>query len=518
MPMIAMALGWLTGLGIGVGGLVAGVMTVRFLAARRVPWWTSVAAPLLLFGPAIGLILGTWWSGGGLMWGSDSPWAANVGWSLLFFFGATTVYSLFRAFLESRIVQEELGIKIPVLLLDSARWILWFIMLFVIVGAIWERTEWFTTLFTASAVGTLIIGLALQETLQNLLAGIALVTERTYYIGDWVWLGDEEGEVVHISRRTTRLRTRLNDVVTLPNRLIASGKIRNQSKPTSVHAEMVFVGAPYETPPNRVREVLRQAVAEVPGVLKDPPPVFRVNQFGDSSIEYQVKIFLSDLARLPDIKSDTRVQIWYHFHRAGISIPFPIRDVRVARTPAAAQAEPPEAVRTRLQSVALFRELPETLLDVLARGARLEEFGAGERVVQQGDRGESCYVVDAGVLAVLVADAGAERKVAELAPGDLFGEMSLLTGEVRSATVRAQVDTRLVRVGAEALRAALEQAPDLATHLAEVVTLRKEGLLEARAALDAQARDRVAAGTHRLGDLIRKFFRLPEQPPGRPRP
>src|SRR5207244_788527 len=114
-------------------------------------------------------------------------------------------------------------------------------------------------LFTASAVGTIIVGLALQETLANFFAGIGIVSEGTYHLGDWVWLGEEEGEVVHISRRTTKIKTRTNDVVTMPNRLVAANKVRNQSLPTTVHAEMLYVNAPYRVPPNRVREILKRA-------------------------------------------------------------------------------------------------------------------------------------------------------------------------------------------------------------------------------------------------------------------
>jgi CRP-like cAMP-binding protein len=121
-------------------------------------------------------------------------------------------------------------------------------------------------------------------------------------------------------------------------------------------------------------------------------------------------------------------------------------------------------------------------------------------------------VVDAGRLGVLLEDRGTVRSVATLGPGDLFGEMSLLTGEERSATVRTLSDARLVEVEAGALREALQMAPDLATHLAEGVTRRREGLVEARAAMSAEAKARLNEGTFRLGELIRQFFRLP---PGR---
>jgi CRP-like cAMP-binding protein len=259
-----------------------------------------------------------------------------------------------------------------------------------------------------------------------------------------------------------------------------------------------------------VRDALRRAVAEVPRILGTPAPIFRLKQFADSGVEYQVKVWVEDIANMPDILSDLRVQIWYHFRRAGIEIPYPIRDVR-ERPPAVEDPESkPRAILERLRSVPFFDALPAELLTILSRDAGLSEYGAGERVVQAGESGDTAYVVDSGRLAVLISDGKAERQVATFSPGDFFGEMSLLTGEPRSATVRAIDDARLVTIGSTSLRAALERAPDLAQRLAEVAALRKEGLLEARAALDATSKARVADQAYRLRELITRFFRLPD--------
>jgi CRP-like cAMP-binding protein len=129
-------------------------------------------------------------------------------------------------------------------------------------------------------------------------------------------------------------------------------------------------------------------------------------------------------------------------------------------------------------------------------------------------------VIESGSVAVLVSDGPASRQVAVLEAGDLFGEMSLLTGEPRAATVRAIEDAKLVRLGASSLKDVLTRSPDLANRLAEAATLRREGLAQARASLDESARARVEAEKRRLGELIRRFFRLHEAdappPPRRP--
>ena len=518
LALESMSIGWLLGIGIAILGLALGVQVLRGLARRRVVWWPSIAGPLLTFGPALGVLLGTWYATGDvdavLFWSpTPTPWPALLAWSVVLFFGVTALFALVRAFLTSHVVAEQIGLRIPQLMLDAVRIVIWLVLIFVIVGEIWRKEEWFSALFTVSLGGGALILLAFQDTLKNFIAGMAIVTEGMYNIGDWVWIGEDEGQVVSITRRTTKVRTRSGDIVVIPNMAVTAGKVRNQSKPTTVHAEYLYTSAAYDAPPNVVRDVLRRAVLEVPGVLADPPPALRVYKHADNGVDYEVKIWLSELARIPDIKSDCRVQIWYHFRREGIEIPYPVREVRrpKARGAAGDASEAAASPLERLKSVPFFAALPDDLLLPLAGGAVAREFGAGERIVRQGETGDSCYVVDRGRAAVLVADGTGERPVAVLEPGSLFGEMSLLTGEPRSATVRAQGDVRLLMLAAPALRQALERSPRLAQDLAEAVTLRKEGLLEARARLDADARARVLDASRGLVDAIRRFFRLPDE-------
>jgi len=514
-------IGWLIGLGVGIAGLVIGQGILRTLVRLRVPWWPSVAGGLLVLGPAAGLLVGAWVSAGttdAVAFASgDATVAARIGWSLVLFFAASTAYGLVRSFLSSRLAQEELGIRIPGLIFDAGRLFLWIAMVFVVIVTVWHGRQVVTQVLAVAGLSTLVIGLALQETLKNFIAGMAIVIEGTYAIGDWIFIGEDEGEVISITRRTTKIRNRMGDVVTVPNSLVTMGKVRNESKPTPLHAELVFAWAGYDAHPNHVRNVIREAVLEVPKVLREPAPVIRLARFHESGVEYEAKLWMSDVASAPDIRSDARVQIWYHFRRAGIRHPFPVRDVHQrAAEPVDPRSERASAL-ARLRTVPFFAALPEELIERLAEGVTLRDYAAGEAVCRQGQAGDTCYVVDAGSVSVSVGDGRqAERQVAVLGVGSLFGEMSLLTGEPRSATVRAREDTRLVGIGSDTLRVALERAPDLAVRLAEVATLRKEGLLEARAALDAAASARVSASTRRLSDLIVRFFRLPTD--GIPRP
>jgi small-conductance mechanosensitive channel/CRP-like cAMP-binding protein len=530
------AVAWGVGIVVALAGLFVGGYFVKLLARHRVAWWPALIGPAAAFGPGIGLLVGSYLATGTLdslaFWvrsveadpakGIDAvvgaTAAARAGWSFIAFFGAIGAYGLVARFLLSRIVTEELGLRIPEVFIDLGRVVLWAAMAFVVVGFIWQRTDFFSALFTVSAVSGAVILFALKDTFTNFISAWTIFGEGIFSIGDWIVVGDDEGEVISITRRTTKIRTRAGDAVTIPNGQVTSGKVRNESRPTPAHAEYMHVQVAYDAPPNRVRDILRRAVLEVPQIVSEPAPKFRLKNFSESGIDYQVKAWIEDIAHIPDILSDLRVQIWYHFQREGIEFPYPVREIRRRAAQASDPAAKSRSIHERLKSVPFFEALPEHLLALLSRDAGLVGFGAGERVVQVGEAGDTCYVVDAGRLAVLVSDGQIDRQVHEFRPGDLFGEMSLLTGEPRSATVRALEDSQLVSVGSSALRAALERAPELALRLAEVATLRREGLLHARAALDAAARARVEAGSHRLRELIKRFFKLPEHPTPAPPP
>src|SRR5437773_5059497 len=161
-----MLLGWAMGLAVAVVGLFLGLSILRGLARRRLSWWGSLVAPLLLYGPALGLLVAaavrTGSVEGALYWEDLSPWSARLAWSLILFFGATALFGFVRAFLTSRFVAVEMGVQIPDLLLDGLRILLMIVMVFVVVGGVWQGQQYFSSLITAAGLGTAIVAFALQ--------------------------------------------------------------------------------------------------------------------------------------------------------------------------------------------------------------------------------------------------------------------------------------------------------------------------------------------------------------------
>ena len=371
-------------------------------------------------------------------------------------------------------------------------------------------------LLITSTVVSAVIGLALQDVLSNVAAGIALQIESPFVRGDWVRMSDHEGEVTQINWRSLTLRTRENHHVVLTNSNVASGVIINFARPERAQAEDVYVGVAYWHPPEIVRSVLIQAAFGSAGVLNRPHPRAYVHKFDDSAVLYRVRFWVDNVAELPSIRDGVRTRIWYGLDRAGLTIPFPIRTVHMAhdaeRREEKERSERHTAMFNALRPVELLAPLGEERLALLAEGAHLERFAPGESIVRQGADGETMYVVRSGRARVEVADDhGGTAVVARRGPGEYFGEMTLLTGEPRSASVLAELETEVVTLGRDAFAGILLAEPAVAETLSEVLTRRNMALGESLAEIESVADSgRPIAAV--ILDRIRSIFGLDEEP------
>lgn len=398
---------------------------------------------------------------------------------------------------------------VPKLFRDISRIALILLGTAFVLAEVWEAD--LGGLLTALGVGSIVIGLALQDTLGSLIAGIALVFERSFKVGEWIRAGETEGEVVEVTWRSVHLRTRDRDLVILPNSMLSKETIRNYSRPTRVHAEYYEIGFSYDDPPNKVKRVLQRAALATRGILSDPSIQVRTISYADFAINYQVRFFLEDFQRLPEIRDEFSTRIWYAAKRNGLTIPFPIRTVYKTELPAPKVPEPGRDARHAIASVPVFVPLSEEEMDRIGAGALVQHYGAGERIVAQGDPGDSLFLIRQGKAVVSYRDEQqAEREVARLSRGEFFGEMALLTGEPRSANVTAVEDVEALVLSKEALQELLQRRPALAQEMAEIMEARRQGLKtikEIKAlppAAQAELRDR----TGELVGRIRRFLGL----------
>jgi small-conductance mechanosensitive channel/CRP-like cAMP-binding protein len=333
-------------------------------------------------------------------------------------------------------------------------------------------------IFATTAVGAVVVGLALQDTLGNLFAGLAIQIEKPFRVGQWVNIGGKDGMVTEVTWRATKIRTKLGNFVIVPNNVIAKETITNYSEPTDETRIEVDLDASYDTPPNDVKAVILEAIKDEPLILKSHAPEVLVFNFAASGITYRVRVWTHDFASDEIIRERLRSAVYYAFRRARIVIPYPVQ-VQLYKEDMRVGAPDPAVAETALRPVPIFSSLSNEQWTELARTASLRLYAAHEAIVRQGEAGSSMFVVSRGGVSVRLASG---QEVARLGPGDFFGEMSLLTGAPRTATVTATLDSELVEIAAEDFRRFVMENPMAVEQISAAVSVRAAKLEEHRAA------------------------------------
>jgi hypothetical protein len=236
----------------------------------------------------------------------------------------------------------------------------------------------------------------------------------------------------------------------------------------------------FRYPPARVRDVVVEAVRAQPFVREDPAPDCVLMDFKDDACTYACRYWMDDFQRDDSMDSAVRTAIWYALHRAGMEIPFPSMNINVTEMNEDREQRKQDEDYARrvdaLSRVDVFRALDAEKIDRLARRLRLAPFGPGEVILREGDPGDSLYVLQSGEVAVRVNILGQARDVTTLKAGQFFGEMSLMTGESRSATIVAKTDVECYIVSKDAFQEILEQKPELAATISEILVQREAAL------------------------------------------
>lgn len=372
------------------------------------------------------------------------------------------------------------------------------IVLFMVVGTVLLREQ----LLTTSAVGAVVVGFALQDTLGNLFAGLAIQVEKPFRVGHWVQIADREGQVQEITWRATKLRTKSGQFLIVPNSVISKEPVLNFSEPTVQTRIEVEIGASYSTPPNDVKLAIHEAIANSPLAMRTPEPQVTVKAFGASSIDYVAQFWIEDYAIDRMARDQVRTNLWYTFRRCKIEIPYPIQ-VQYDREeePVRSSQHVAEAAAL-LGGLDLFKTLDVDARYALSKSSQEHLFAAGEAIVKQDADGDSMFVLLDGQARVVLASG---QEVAVIPSGGFFGEMSMLTGDRRTATVRALSDARVLEISANEFRALATAHPGLIDHISTIMSARRTELDDAAATLTRPA---TQAAEQSLVDRIRRWIRI----------
>jgi small-conductance mechanosensitive channel len=374
-------------------------------------------------------------------------------------------------------------------------------------------------LIATSAVLTAVIGFSMQDTLGNIMGGLALQLDNSVKLGDWIKVGnDVNGRVVEIRWRYTAVENRNWETVIIPNSVLMKGQVvvvgRRTDQP-QYWRRWVWFNVDFRYQPSDVIECVETALrgVAIERVAKDPPPNCVLMDFHESYCRFAVRYMLTDIAVDDPTDSVVRTRIYFALKRAGIPLSIPAHSIFMTEEDAErAEKKTREDLEQRLRvlrQVSIFTMLEQQDLDELAPALRYAPFTKNEVMTRQGAEAHWLYMMIDGEAKVLVARDGIEKEVARLHAGDFFGEMSLMTGAKRAATVVAVTDVECYRLDKAEFQRIVQQRPELAEKFAEVLAGRRVGLLAATEGLTAESRiARMKAEERDLVHRIRSFFGL----------
>ena len=383
-----------------------------------------------------------------------------------------------------------------------------------------------SNLAATSAVVTGILAISMQATLGNIVGGVALQLDNSIHEGDWIQLENgKQGRVREIRWRHTVVETRDFDTIIVPNASLLAANITILGKrdgKAAPHRMWVHFNVDFRYSPAEVIEAVETALRSAPiaGVAQEPPPNCVCYDFArpenDSVTRYAVRYFLTDLARDDPTSSLVRARVFAALKRAGFPLAVPAAQLFVEEDDVDRRERKRHKELDRrlaaLKEVEILKPLTREEMTKIAEGLSYAPFAAGEVITRQGAVAHWLYIVTSGTAEVRVSADGVERAVAQVEAPGFVGEMGLMTGEPRLATVVAVTPVECYRLDKETFQSIMADRPEVAAEISVRLAQRKVELQMAREHCDAQAKERrIEAEQSQMLHTIRKFFALDAQ-------
>jgi small-conductance mechanosensitive channel/CRP-like cAMP-binding protein len=379
-----------------------------------------------------------------------------------------------------------------------------------------------TSLVAASSIVAAVLTLSLQSTLGNVIGGVALQLDGSISVGDWIQLENgKQGKVKEIRWRHTVVETRDWDTVIVPNAALLAGQIivlgKREGKPVQ-HRMWVYFQVDFRWLPSQVVDVVRTGLAAspIPNVAEDPPPDCIVMDLAKDGHEsygvFAVRYWLTDLQVDDPTSSRVRSRIHTALKRAGIPLSRPA--LMVFHAPADDRQTDADQRQERalaaVRQVAIFSSLTDEECRSIADHVQYSPFAEGETITRQGAIAHWLYIVVTGRADVVTRGPDGTRQVVATVEGPGFvGEMGLMTGEPRLASVIAKTDVDCYRLDKAGFETILHARPEIAKEISELLAKRRVELVAIQDGLDARARSaREIEERERILDRIRSFFGL----------
>lgn len=437
-------------------------------AARPRLALTRLITPILLVLVAYGVVVYT----DARQQASGTP-VGNIAESLLFFSAAFLLIRLIDVLVWRHLMGSR-GRHMPRLLRDVIGILIFIATGGVVISHVYGQS--LTGLMAASTVSLGVLGLALQRPILDAFSGIVLTVQQPFKVGDWIEL-----EKVGVMARVTEINWRVVHMVTVnevtiivPNGQFIQEHAKIYSQPDKFFRDEIKITLPYNVTTHQGQRILLGAVNQIEEIAALPrTSSVTISDYNSSGIEWRILYWCPDPGRITSFQFQIHQNLLRNLHYAGIEIPMPM--LVLHRGPKS--SDPMEDIRgidPLIHRVSLFATLTAEELRHLTTQARNRLVHAGTALIRQGDAGDSLFILREGLLEVRKSfDGGPETVLDNIHPGQSFGEMSLLLGDPRSATIAAKVDTMVVEITKEAMTHLMQERPELVRYLADLLAQRQ---------------------------------------------
>ena len=424
---------------------------------------------------------------------------------ILWFVLVISIIRFINFLIFSRALRNTSSYELTTLIRNVVVILIYIIAFFIIFQSQYPAVQ-LAPLFTGSTIIGIVVGLALQDTLGNLFSGLALQADQPFQIGDVISIPNKgTGVIESISWRGVKIRTFQNKLLVIGNSILGKETVEVAPK-NNLNARLVFFNTLYTDSPSKTIQVIREAVRQIENVSTKIRPIVRIRNLGDNGIDWEIKYWLEDYSKYNTTDSLVRQRVWYAFRRENINFAYPTRTLYIEKDVAEEKVvESENTIYERIKGVEIFAPLSEDETEKVADAAHLRVFAPDEAIVQKDQPGGSMFVVHKGSVEIQTVDEeGKKQIVGTLREGDFFGEMSMLTGETRSATVIAKEETQVLQIGKFCLKPILDNNPNLIKTLSDIIEDRRAMLSET----EHQGKEKVRQQDKTVFKSIKKFFGL----------
>lgn len=391
-------------------------------------------------------------------------------------------------------------VRIPKLLLDILRFFFVVCGAAIIISTIWGVN--LGSLVTALGVGSVVIGLALQDTLGSLFSGIALVSARSFRVGDWVRFGTDEGPVLAQNWRSVTIKTRNGDALVIPNGVIARAPLTVLGHVGSV-AAAAEVRFPYDYSPDVICALLVETATKTPGFHLDPVPAARVLAFEDTGVRYAVTVRAVDPAKVFAVRSEFLINVWFMCQRNTMMMSGALNEDFALPSP---PLKTPMAsdLQTKLAALPSFFFRGSNNLGLLTKSARVEQYRPGQALVEAGQVAPVAYIILKGhARAVQKLQSGSDIVLHDFDAGQAIVAKAMLRRAVMPYAIRATSDLEVIAVPVSDFKAFCDADIKVAQEVEQIMSAREDAAQ--RTLSKAEHGMIVAAGDR--AQLIKELFR-----------